>query len=227
MAELTELEQSIGYVFKNKEILKNALMHKSYANENSVTSNEKLEFLGDAILEFLSSKYLYRMCPDLAEGELTKVRADIVCEASLYQVAVKHNISEHLFLGKSEIASGGNQKEAILADSVEALIAAMYFDSQGLEVPEKFIIDNLAESAKTAWEHVGEKDHKTVLQEKLQANGEVTIEYRIIKEEGPDHDKLFTSEVFCNGESLAVGTGKSKKEAEQEAANNYLKTHQD
>ena len=202
-----DLEKEIGYTFKNKELLKNALCHKSYANENHISSNEKLEFLGDSILEFLSSKYLYNNFPDLSEGEMTKIRAAIVCEESLYQVAKKHNFSDFLFVGRSEKRCQGNTRPAIMADSVEAVIAAIYFDS-GLEEAEKFIIDNLKDAAKLASKNVGKKDYKSILQEKLQENGEVIIKYEVIKEEGPDHDKLFTIQVSLNGKVLAYGERK-------------------
>lgn len=218
---LEKLEKSIGYTFKNKKLLKQALIHKSYAFENHIESNEKLEFLGDSILEFLSSKYLYNNFPNLSEGEMTKVRADIVCEESLHKIAQKHNFSDFLYVGKSEKASHGNTRPAIMADSVEAVIAAIYFDS-GLEEAEKFIVENLKERAAVASKNVGQKDYKTVLQEKLQKQGEVHIEYEIIKEEGPDHDKRFTAQVKCNGKILAVGNGKTKKNAEMEAAKKAL-----
>ena len=141
---MEQLEESIGYTFKDKNLLKNALTHTSYAYEHHVDSNEKLEFLGDSILEFLSSKYIYSHYPHLKEGEMTKVRAEVVCEDSLYIVAQKHHFSDFLYLGKSEDVSNGRTKPAILADSVEAVIAAIYFDS-GLEEAEKFIVTNLAE----------------------------------------------------------------------------------
>ena len=220
--KLEQLEKSIGYTFQNKELLKNALTHTSYAFENHVESNEKLEFLGDSILEFISSKYLYKHFPKLTEGEMTKVRADIVCEKSLHEIAKKHNFSDFLYLGKSETANHNEARPAIMADSVEALIAAIYFDSN-LEEAEKFIVENLKEPAEIASKHVGEKDYKTVLQEILQKDGEVKIEYTIIKEEGPDHDKVFTAEVKCNNNALAIGKGKTKKEAQMEAASKAIK----
>lgn len=218
---LQKLEENIGYTFKNKNLLKNALTHTSYAYEKHIESNEKLEFLGDSILEFISSKYLYNNFPKLSEGEMTKVRATIVCEDSLYKIAKKHNFSDFLFLGKSEITSHNEVRKAIMADSVEALIAAIYFDS-GLEESERFIIENLKDEAKIASENVGQKDYKTVLQEKLQVHGEVCIKYDIIKEEGPDHDKKFTARVSCDGKELAIGEGKTKKAAEMEAARKAL-----
>ena len=196
--KLEDFEKNIGYTFKNKELLKNALTHTSYAFENHIQSNEKLEFLGDSILEFISSKYLYNNFPKLTEGEMTKVRADIVCEKSLYKIAKLHNFSDFLYLGKSEaIAHREETRPAIMADSVEAVIAAIYFDS-GLEEAEKFIVNNLKEAAQIASQNVGQKDYKTVLQEILQVNGEVKIQYTIIKEDGPDHDKTFTADVKCN-----------------------------
>lgn len=219
--QLEQLETSIGYSFGNKELLKRALIHKSYAYENHIESNEKLEFLGDSILEFISSKYLYKQFPKLSEGEMTKVRADIVCEKSLYKIAKKHNFSDFLYVGKSEISSHGNTRPAIMADSVEAVIAAIYFDA-GLEAAEKFIIENLKEEAEIASKNVGQKDYKTVLQEKLQKEGEVQISYSIVKEEGPDHDKKFTAQVKCNHAFLAQGEGRTKKAAEMEAAKKAL-----
>lgn len=218
---IEEIEKSINYKFKNKELLKRALTHTSYANENNVESYEKLEFLGDSILEFISSKYLYNTYENLSEGELTKVRAQVVCEDSLKEVAKKHKFYDYILVGKSEKANGGNRKNAIMADCVEAVIAGIYFDG-GLNEAEKFIVENLKEATQYATMHIGMKDYKTVLQEKLQKHGDVHIEYLIINEEGPDHDKTFTAEVKCNGEVLAVGKGKSKKLAEMQAAKTAL-----
>ena len=219
--DISRLEQSIGYTFKNKELLKKALTHTSYAYDHHVQSNEKLEFLGDSILEFLSSKYIYNNYSKLKEGEMTKVRAEVVCEDSLYLVAKKHHFSDFLYLGKSEELSHGNTKPAILADSVEALIAAIYFDG-GLEEAEKFIITNLKEPIEKSSKNVGMKDHKTILQEKLQEHGSVYINYEIIKTIGPDHYKTFIVEVSCNGKKLAEGKGKTKKQAEMQAAKKAL-----
>ena len=219
---MEEIEKEIGYTFNNKLLLKQALTHTSYANEKNVESNEKLEFLGDSILEFLSSKYLFENYKKMSEGEMTKVRASVVCEESLYKVAIKHNFSDFLYLGKSERLHGGNKRPAILADSVEAVIAAMYIDG-GLEPVEKFIVSNLQEAVENSSHSVGMKDYKTVLQEKLQEKGkQVHIEYEIIKETGPDHNKFFEAQVKCNNKILAEGKGKSKKAAEMDAAKNAL-----
>lgn len=218
---MEELERNIGYTFSNKELLRKALTHTSYAYEHGVESNEKLEFLGDSILEFVSSTYLFENYIHLKEGEMTKVRATVVCEKSLYKVAKMHNFSDFLYLGKSEKQSGGEDRPAILADSVEAVIAAIYLDG-GIEQAQKFIVENLKDEIEIASKNVGQKDYKTVLQEKLQEHGEVEIKYTILREIGPDHDKIFEAQVECNHRKLAIGTGKSKKQAEMEAARKAL-----
>lgn len=220
MIIIEELERNIGYMFKNKELLQEALTHTSYAYENNVKSNERLEYLGDSILEFISSEFLFKNYPNLSEGEMTKVRADAVCENSLYDIAIKHNFSDFLRLGKSEKAVN-SMKKALTADCVEAIIAAMYLDG-GIEPAKKFILENVKEKIEFASKHVGKKDYKTVLQEKLQENGEVFIKYELICESGPDHDKIFTIGVSCNNKKLANGKGKSKKKAEMDAAKNAL-----
>ena len=219
--KMKSLEQNINYTFKNKELLKRALTHTSYAYENGVQSNEKLEFLGDSILEFLSSIYIYQNYPKLKEGEMTKVRATVVCEDSLFKIAQKLKFSDYLYLGKSEIKGKEQIRKAILADSVEAVIAAIYLDSN-LKEARKFIITNLKEEIQNATEHVGQKDYKTVLQEKLQIHGNTDIKYIIIDEKGPDHEKIFVAEVDWDGKKLATGEGKSKKSAEMEAAKKAL-----
>ena len=218
--DLTLFEKNIGYSFKNQMLLKTALTHTSYAYEHKVKSNERLEYLGDSILEFVSSEYLFENFQKLSEGEMTKVRASAVCEDSLYEIAKEHNFSDFLYLGKSEKAVNTNKK-AILADSVEAVIAAIYLDSN-IEEAKKFILKNIKENIEEASHNVGLKDYKTVLQEKLQVSGDVKIIYTIINETGPDHDKTFTAEVECDGKKLASGKGKSKKAAEMEAARKAL-----
>ena len=218
---LEKLDQDIGYKFKNISLLNTALTHTSYAYEKKVESNEKLEYLGDSILEFISSEYIYENYSKLKEGEMTKVRASVVCEQSLHEVAKAHNFSDFLRLGKSERLSREQVRPAIMADSVEAVIAAIYLDG-GIEPVKRFIIGNLKDSIETATKHIGQKDYKTVLQEILQKHGEVHIEYNIIKESGPDHEKNFDAEVLCNEKILATGKGKSKKLAEMDAAKNAL-----
>jgi len=218
--DLEVFEKSIGYSFNNINLLKEALTHTSYSYDNHVKSNERLEYLGDSILEFVISEYLFSNYKKLSEGEMTKVRANVVCEDSLFEVANRHNFSDFLFLGKSE-KNSQNSKKAILADSVEAVIAAIFLDSN-LDNSRKFILDNLKDTVEFASKHVGLKDYKTVLQEKLQIHGEVKIEYRVLREEGPDHDKSFVVEVSCDGKVLAEGKGHNKKLAEMEAARKAL-----
>ena len=218
--DLLKLEEKLEYTFKNKQLLETALTHSSYAYEKKKKSYEKLEFLGDSILEFISSVYIYNNYSNLKEGEMTKVRATLVCENSLYKIAMSLGFSDFLLLGKSELNSNDIRK-AILADSVEAIIAAMFLDG-GIDPAKNFIIKNLKEDIELASKNVGQKDYKTVLQEKLQAHGEVHIEYKIINEYGPDHDKIFEAEVLCNGKVLATGKGNSKKHAEMSAAKQAL-----
>ena len=219
--EHSKLEKEIGYEFKNKQLLETALTHTSYAYEKKKQSNEKLEFLGDSILEFVSSEYLFHNYPKLKEGEMTKVRASVVCEKSLHEIAKMHNFSDFLYLGKSERISQKEVRPAIMADSVEAVIAAIFLDG-GIEPAKNFIIKNLAKPIENATKHIGQKDYKTVLQEILQKNGNVDIEYEIIDERGPDHEKLFTAEVKVEDQVLATGEGKSKKLAEMQAAQKAL-----
>ncbi len=218
--QLEEFERIIEYKFSNKNLLINALTHSSYAYDHHTQSNERLEFLGDSILEFISSKFLFENYSNLTEGEMTKVRATAVCEDGLYQIATKLHFEKYILLGRSELSSP-NIKKAIIADSVEALIAAIFLDSN-LENAQKFIERNIAEPIKIASQNVGKKDYKTVLQEKLQEHGTVSIKYTIIDEKGPDHDKSFTAQVEFNGKILASGTGRSKKDAEMEAARKAL-----
>lgn len=214
-------QKKIGINFKQADLLEKALTHTSYAYEHNVESYEKLEFLGDAILEYIISDYLFEKYKNLTEGEMTKVRAGVVCEDSLYNIAVRHNFSDFLNIGKSELACNGNKRPAVLADSVEAVIAAIYLDN-GLEKARDFVINNLSEAVENASQNVGKKDYKTVLQEKLQVNGDVNIKYKTIKEEGPDHDKRFTVELLVNGKSVSTGEGPNKKSAEMQAAKKAL-----
>jgi len=214
------IERNIGYTFKDKGLLKTALTHTSYAHMHGIESNEKLEYLGDSILEFITSKYLYSNYTKLNEGEMTKVRATVVCEDSLYQVAMRLEIGKFLITSKGE-GFGNVTNKAILADAIEAIIAAIFLDSD-IYVAEKFIVTNLSDAVEVASKHVGIKDYKTVLQERLQIHGNVKIEYIIVSEQGPDHDKHFVSEVLCEGRVLAIGEGRSKKAAEMEAAKKAL-----
>ena len=220
-----EIEKLINYEFNNKELLEEALRHTSYANETNTKSYEKLEFFGDAILEFVVSEYLYEKYTNLSEGELTKLRAMVVCEDSLHEVAKRLELSDFIKVGSGEFEKGEHHRASIMADVVEAIIAAIYLDNKancGLASAKKFILSNLKDYIDVASHHVGEKDFKTVLQEKLQRNGNVHIEYRTIKETGPEHDKTFEVEVLLNGKVLASGIGKNKKSAEMDAARKAL-----
>ena len=215
---IKDLEAAIGYQFKNVSLLQNALAHSSYANEryhNSLMSNERLEFLGDSVLGMLVAEHLYRNFPDRPEGELTRMRADMVCEQTLAKVANGLNLGEHLLLGTGEEQGGGRNRNSILADAVESVIAACYLDG-GMEAAvrfvQKFILINVP---LTRMHNV---DYKTALQERVQQKKNQVISYRLVAESGPDHDKQFTVELSINGEVVGVGNGSSKKRAEQDAA---------
>ena len=217
------IEEMIKYDFNDKSILKNALSHSSYANESKrkIANNERLEFLGDSILSICVSDYIFSNFTDLPEGDLSRIRAAVVCEKSLFNMANRLNIGEHIYLGKGEIATGGRNRPSILADCVEALIAGIYLDSN-LENAKKFILDNLINDINLNKEQ-DISDYKTKLQEIVQQNPEEIVQYKIVSEEGPDHDKIFTVEVNINSNSVATGKGKSKKIAEQMAAKKLLR----
>lgn len=212
------LEKNLGYNFKNKNLLYNALSHSSYANEmrNGTTSNERLEFLGDSVLSIVVSEYLFDKFNNLPEGELTKLRASLVCEKSLCSFSRELHIGDFLLLGKGEEKGGGRERDSILADAFEAVLAAMYLDG-GMEVARKhvlrFIMPELSHKDDDSF-----KDYKTALQEIIQKNPEESVTYILTGESGPDHDKLFEVEVHLNSNVIGKGTGKSKKSAEQAAA---------
>lgn len=215
------LEEKLNHDFKNKLFLKNSLTHSSYANENKlgiINSNERLEFLGDAILNLIVSQYLYKKYPHYPEGELTKIRAKVVCESSLAYIARKIGVGDYLLLGKGEEATGGRERESILADTVEAMIGAVYMDSD-FQTANKHLLEQFEDDIVKAVDK-GELffDYKTELQEKYQKHSNSKIEYSIYKEEGPEHNKVFFMNVILNGKILGSGKGKNKKEAEQMAA---------
>lgn len=215
---INELETAIGYRFHNITLLQNALMHSSYANErwhNSLLSNERLEFLGDSVLGMLVAEYLYRNFPNRPEGELTRMRADMVCEKTLATVANKIGVGKHLMLGHGEENLGGRKRDSILADAMESIIAAAFLDggmSAALGIIQRFI---LVEVPVTKLHNV---DYKTQFQELIQQKKNQTITYTLIAERGPDHDKHFEVQVAVNGEAVGTGAGSSKKRAEQDAA---------
>lgn len=216
---MESLESRIGYSFKDKGLLRDALTHSSYFNENrsaSHESNERLEFLGDAVLGLIVGEYLFRRFPQLPEGRLTRLRAELVCEKSLDGVARLIGLGEHLLLGRGEASSGGRTRPSINADAVEALIAALYLDG-GFDEPVKFIRRFILGPFESG-ESVRDRDAKSELQELVQRKSGQFLEYILVGESGPDHMKEFTVEVCLNGEPLARASGRSKKDAEQHAA---------
>ena len=219
---IKELENAIGYRFHNINLLQNALAHSSYANErwhNSLMSNERLEFLGDSILGMVVADHLYRNFLNRPEGELTRMRADMVCEKALAQIACRIGLGSHLLLGKGEEQGGGRNRDSILADAVESVIAACYLDG-GMEAAKafisRFVLVNVPVSRLT------NADYKTALQELVQQKRNQVLAYTMTGESGPDHDKRFEVELTLNGQVVGRGIGSSKKRAEQDAARNAL-----
>lgn len=222
---LHSLEENLDYKFKDIKLLNLAMTHSSYSNENRMTlveNNERLEFLGDAILNLVVSQYLYKKYPNHPEGELTKIRAKVVCEPSLAYAAKKIEIGKYLLLGKGEEATGGRERESILADAAEAIVGALYIDS-GLKTTNEVLLRNFESDIV----HAVAKgdlfiDYKTELQEIIQKKGKSNMEYVVTKEEGPDHNKKFYIDVVVNKETIGTGRGRNKKDAEQMAAKEAL-----
>ena len=215
---IKDLEAAIGYKFKNIALLQNALAHSSYANErwhNSLMSNERLEFLGDSILGMCVAEYLYCTFPDRPEGELTRMRADMVCEQTLANVAGRIGLGNHLLLGKGEEQGGGRTRNSILADAVESVIAASFLDG-GMGAAKQFIQKFILVEVPVKKLH--NVDYKTSLQELVQQKKNQVLSYALVGESGPDHDKHFEVEVSLNGKVVGLGSGSSKKRAEQDAA---------
>ena len=214
---MTTLEEKLGYTFQDPALLENALTHSSRANESrgKLQSNERLEFLGDSILGMVVADHLYRNHPGLPEGDLTRTRAALVCEESLVEVARELGLGEYLRLGKGESSGGGRERPSIQADAVEAVLAAIYLDG-GIGSARKFIQKYiLSREIAGLTKHL---DHKTALQELVQRESGQVLQYRLVGEEGPDHNKRFFVEVDLNGKAIGSGSGRSKKEAEQMAA---------
>jgi len=220
--ELRELEQKIGYEYQNLRWLDTALTHSSYANEKGPGNkyNERLEFLGDSVLGFITADWFFEHYKDVPEGKLTKMRASAVCEDACWNFARDLDLGKYLLLGKGELKSGGRERVSILADAFEAVIASLYLDG-GLEPARRFVLGFLT----TAMEkhEIRFKDYKTKLQEIIQKNPEEKLTYVLAGESGPDHDKRFTVEVHLNSNVIGQGTGRSKKQAEQAAAQEALK----
>lgn len=219
---MNELEKQLNYTFKNRSLLEHALTHSSYANEvrGGITSNERLEFLGDSVLSIIVSDHIYRRFPKMPEGELTRLRASLVCEKALCGFSRELNIGEYLKLGKGEDKGGGRERDSILADAFEAVLAAIYLDG-GMEPARQhvmnFVLRELSEHDEEAF-----KDYKTALQEIIQRNPEESVVYILTDERGPDHDKRFTVEVHLNSNVIGAGEGRNKKQAEQMAAKQAL-----
>nr|WP_317359106.1 ribonuclease III [uncultured Tyzzerella sp.] len=215
----------IGYNFKNKNLLQTAITHTSYSHEKKeeVENNERLEFLGDAVLELVISRHIFTRFSELSEGELTKLRASIVCEASLAKKAREINVGQNIKLGKGEELTGGRERDSILADAFEAIIGAIYIDSNDILKAEDFILSKMEDIIKEKRKTFEMNDCKTYLQEIIQKESTEPVKYEIINEEGPAHDKLFTVKVTHNNKQLGIGKGKSKKDAEQEAAFKAIK----
>ena len=215
---IKDLENALGYHFQNISLVHNALTHSSYANErwhNSLLSNERLEFLGDSILGMLVAEYLYRNFPDRPEGELTRMRADMVCEGTLAAAANRIGLGGHLLLGHGEERLGGRSRESILADAMESIIAASFLDGgldAAAQIVQKFIL------VEVPVKKLNNVDYKTMLQELVQQKKNQTLNYVLVGETGPDHDKQFSVQVCLNGNVVGTGTGRSKKRAEQDAA---------
>ncbi len=216
-----DIQNKLGYHFKNKQLLDTALTHSSYSNEakNTIANNERLEFLGDSVLSVVVSDYLFNNL-SLAEGDLTKLRASIVCEGSLANFAREINLGTYIKLGKGEENNGGSDRPSILADAFEAVIGAIYLDG-GIENARKFITPFFRDTAKVG-EVVDFRDYKTQLQEIIQKNPEERVSYVLVDEDGPDHKKSFTVELRLNSNVIGKGTGRSKKIAEQMAAKQAL-----
>ena len=222
---MQELEKKLNYTFRNPALLSEALSHSSYANEHRsarLHSNERLEFLGDSVLGFVTAEFLFAQHPDMPEGDLTRIRAALVCEQSLYEVAQKLGLGKHLRLGRGEEAGGGRERTSILADATEAVFAAVYLDG-GIAAASELIHRVLLDAEREEVVEERRKDYKTALQELVQRQADQVLTYRMIGEQGPDHAKTFQAEVLLNGEPLGTGSGHSKKEAEQAAAKAALK----
>lgn len=216
-SKLEELEEKIGYTFSDKQLLKQALTHSSYANEKKLGKlgcNERLEFLGDAVLELISSDFLYKRFSELPEGELTKKRASLVCEPSLAYCARAFGLPQYLLLGRGEDMTGGRNRDSIVSDATEALLGAVYLDggfASAKEFVQNFILNDIEHKQLFF-------DSKTILQEIVQEHGRQPVEYVLLKEEGPDHNKQFTVSAVVQGETMGTGIGHTKKAAEQAAA---------
>ena len=218
---MQKLEETIKYTFKNRAFLEEALTHSSWANEQqgNVPYNERMEFLGDAVLSFVSAQFLFEKYPDMPEGRLSKLRSSLVCTQSLSSFAKEINLGDYLIMGKGETASGGSSRPSVLEDAFEALIAAIYLDG-GIKPARKFILGFLSREVEN--QHTNFRDYKSMLQEIIQQNPDERLSYAVVNTSGPDHDKRFEVELRLNSNVIGRGIGTSKKNAEQDAARQAL-----
>ncbi len=223
------LEERLGYTFRDKALLRGAMIHSSYANEHrgsGIESNERLEFLGDAVLGLVTGEHLFRTHPDAPEGDLTRTRAALVREESLYEVAQSLGLGEYLKLGRGEESGGGRKRPSILADAMESVFAAVYLDG-GMEAARALIHRVLLAEDHEAVVESRRRDYKTALQEKVQRKSNQVLRYELVGTSGPDHAKVFAACVTLNGRAIGLGSGRSKKEAEQDAARTALEQMED
>ncbi len=214
---MTETERKIGYSFKDISLLKNALTHSSYANENHTRNNERLEFLGDSVLSIIISENIFKRMRNVDEGDLSKFRATLVCEQSLAEVAKKIHLNELVFLGRGEERTGGRTRPSVISDAFEAVLAAIYLDS-GFETARDWLIPLMEDRIEAVLDGKLYRDYKTTLQEIVQRDGRGSVTYQTIRESGKEHDRRFTVQVIINGKGANTASGHSKKEAEQAAA---------
>ena len=224
MNTIKEFQELIGYKFNDEAYLKTALTHSSYAHENKnrkISFNERLEFLGDSVLSIIVSKYIFETYPELPEGKLTKMRSAVVCEKTLYECALNIDLGKYIVLGRGEVRTGGRTRASILSDAYEALIAAIFLDSN-LDVVREWVLGQLYEAIEAAAKGRISKDYKTEFQETVQINGDVDISYKVVASNGPDHNKSFLVHVYLDNVLMGEGEGSSKKKAEQNAAKDAL-----
>ena len=214
-------ESYIGHIFKDKELLKTALTHSSYANEKHTRNNERLEFLGDSVLSIIISDYIFHKMKNVNEGDLSKFRATLVCEASLAEVAKKISLSELVFLGRGEEKTGGRHRPSVISDAFEAVLGAIYLDS-GLETAREWVLGLMTDRIELVLSGGLYSDYKTTLQELVQRDGRSAVTYKTISEDGSEHNRRFTVQVEINGKPRGTASGRSKKEAEQKAAEQLL-----
>jgi ribonuclease-3 len=223
---ISQLEETINYTFKDKNLIKTALVHSSYSNENkykdkTISDNERLEFLGDSVLSIITSEYLYSLNSAFSEGDLTKTRAAVVCENSLYNFASEFSLGDYIYLGRGEVLTHGRDRKSIIADAFEALLVALYLDS-GMETAKTFLLPFIKNAVELTMK-TGNGDYKSSLQKIVQQTPEEILEYRLVSEEGPPHNRWFTFRVYLNSNLLGEGSGRSKRDAEQKAAKEALK----